>query len=376
MRVMILYEHCSPHQVTVLESARQRFQTLGHSLIPVEFYYGSLDYGWTMGDKPRPAEWICLFPQAQSISNYQRFRAVCKLVKQHKIDVLVLNGWYGLFAWWLVLIKKWLGCRIVMVSDSVHWDFPRTIVKELPKKMLMKGVDAGFVAGAPQAEYLSSLGMPANRLTTGNDVVDNNLYAHIPIRSVPENRKVIIGTAARLIPKKNLAAALKALAQVAKQHPDVQVEWQLAGRGPLEKELQQLAQEVGAPVVFRGFVGYYDMPGFYAELDLYWQPSLSEPWGLVVNEAMASGLPVLVSDRCGCGPDLVTKETGWIHGLSQEDMVAGLTSALKARLHWPEMGEQARKLIGNWDEKRYAEGLLQACFLATGQRDGQMRFSS
>lgn len=373
---MILYEHCSPHQVTVVESARQHFQSLGHTLLPVEFYYGSLDYGWTLGDKPRPAEWLCLFPQAQSISNYQRFRAVCKLVKQHKIDVLVLNGWYGLFAWWLVLIKKWLGCKIVMVSDSVHWDFPRTMLKELPKKMLMKGVDAGFVAGAPQAEYLRSLGVPADRLTTGNDVVDNQLYAHIPSRSVPVNRTLVIGTAARLIPKKNLAAAMKALATVVHQEPDIKLEWRLAGRGPLEQELQQLAQELSAPVVFRGFVGYYDMPGFYAELDLYWQPSLSEPWGLVVNEAMASGLPVVVSDRCGCGPDLVTAETGWIHGLSHEDMVSGLTTALKAHLQWPEMGRQARNLIGNWNDNRYADGLLQACFLATGHREGQVRISA
>lgn len=367
MRVMILYEHCSPHQVTAVEAARLHFQEQGHTLFPVEFYFGSLDYGWTFGDKPRPTEWRCLFPSEKKTSDRNLYRAVIRQVRELQIDVVVINGWYGRYAWWLVTWKKWIGSKMVMVSDSVMWDFPRKWYRELPKKMLLSGIDAGFVAGKPQAEYLQSLGMSANRLTQGNDVVDNALYEVIPIRTQPTGRKVVIGTAARLIPKKNLASGINALASVLRKHPEWQIEWQIAGRGPLEEELKTLAREQRVPVVFRGFIGYYDMPDFYRGLDLYWQPSLSEPWGLVVNEAMASGLPVLVSDRCGCARDLVTSATGWVHEITQPGMECGLVKALIAQHEWPQRGLAARELIKEWDNGRFSQGLLSACQIAMNQ---------
>lgn len=366
MRVMILYEHCSPHQVTAVEAARQHFLVHQHELIPVEFYSRSADYGWTLSDKQRSENWLCLFPGKQLVSNSELYRAIVRQVKALSIDVLVINGWYGRTTWWLAFLKAFIGCKLVIVSDSVAWDAPRTWWKELPKKVLLKRFDAGFVAGQPQSQYLQSLGMASNRLSQGNDVVDNALYEAIPIRSNPVNRKMVIGTAARLIPKKNLGDGIRAIAAFKKKHPEHQFEWKIAGRGPLEEELKQLAGELQVPVVFPGYVGYYDMPGFYAGLDLYWQPSSSEPWGLVVNEAMASGLPVLVSDRCGCAMDLVTPATGWIHELGIEGMVHGLDRAFAESHRWPELGGNARLLIQQWDCQRFAQGLLEAAQCATG----------
>jgi len=361
---MILYMHCSPHQVVAIEAARKDFLEQGHELIPVEFYYGSTEYTWTLSDKHRPEQWLCLFPDQKSVSNSKLFWELRRKIKELRIDVVVINGWYGLYAWWLVLLKRWIGCKVVVVSDTVSWKAPRMWYKELPKRILLRGVDAGFVAGTPQAEYLQSLGMSGTRLTFGNDVVDNQLYSSIPPRTSPEARKIVIGTAARLIPEKNLLAAIQAFDAVRRKHPEIMLEWRIAGQGPLEAELKQRVSELNAPVVFQGFVGYTDMPGFYAQLDLYWQPSVSESWGLVVNEAMAAGLPTLVSDRCGCARDLVTTSTGWVHQVSQSGMVDSLEKALADREFWPERGKAARDLIKQWDVSRFSEGLIQACLIA------------
>lgn len=364
MRAMILYEHCSPHQVTAVEAARTLFDAEEHTLIPVEFYFRSHDYGWTLKDKQRSPDWVCLFPDQQKVSDHDLYRAIVEHVKKYKIDVLVINGWYGRYAWRLGFSCWLLPCKLVMVSDSVYWDFPRKAYKEFPKKLLMRCMDAGFVAGTPQADYLRSLGMPSNKLAPGNDVVDNSMYLTVPPRSSPQGRKIIIGTAARLIPKKNLQAAMRALVAVLGQYPAWDVEWHIAGRGPLDEELKQLAQQLQAPVVFSGFVGYYDMPGFYAALDLYWQPSISEPWGLVVNEAMASALPILASDRCGCTIDLVTPNVGWVHGIDESAMQQGLINALKELPTWPQRGKAAREQIEHWGCPRFAAGLLESCRMA------------
>lgn len=364
MKAMILYEHCSPHQVTAVKAAQACFAQSGHTLVPAELYSGSLDYGWTFADMARPSDWVCFFPKHQQISNVKRFRETLRQIKHHQVDVLVLNGWYSRFVWWLRAMRSFLRSKLVIVSDSVVWDHPRSTLKEKVKRWFVKGMHAGFVAGHPQQEYLYSLGMPMERMSLGNDVVDNALYAHIPERQSHEGRKLVIGTAARLIPKKNLQAAMQAFSQVLQAHPDWNVEWRLAGRGPLETELKQLAADLRAPVVFAGFVGYHDMPGFYGGLDLYWQPSLSEPWGLVINEAMASGLPVLASDRCGCARDLVMSENGWIHGIDIASMAHSLGQAIEHHTRWATMGQASRNLIQHWGPERYAQGLLESCQLA------------
>jgi glycosyltransferase involved in cell wall biosynthesis len=292
-------------------------------------------------------------------------QAVQRSVHEPQADVLVLNGWYALYSWMLAARKRKLGCRMVLVSDSNRWDQTRKWHKEFLKRRLVKRMDAGFAAGTPQQEYLHELGLPRDKITLGNDVVDNSLYTSIPLRSAPLGRKVVIGTAARLITEKNLAASMHALADVITHHPEAELEWQIAGRGPLEAELRQLAERLRLPVVFRGFVGYDDMPRWYAGLDIYWQPSIYEPWGLVVNEAMAAGLPVLVSDRCGCARNLVTETNGWTHPTdSPQAMTAVWERVLADRANWPARGAASRQIIADWDLPRFAQGLLDACRLA------------
>lgn len=361
MRAMILYEHCSPHQVTAVETARQHFAQQQCQLFPVEFYYGLKDYSWTLKDKHRPDQWACFFPTVKSASNFELFRRVFSEVKEKQIDVLVVNGWYGRFVWWLAAIHRWLPCKLVVVSDSIGQASPQPSWKVWPKRWLISRMHGGFVAGTRSRGYLHSLGMPMDRIALGADVVDNSLYSSIPLRSLPLERKVIIGTVARFIPEKNLAVAIPAFAQWSKSHPEYDVEWHLAGSGPLEADLQQLAQESGSRIVFPGFVSYHDIPAFYSTIDLYWQPSISDTWGLVINEAMAAGLPVLVSQRCGCAVDLVQSGNGWIHDVHEPQLVEALETAWQARSLWPTMGQAGRELVSDWGCERFADGLYHVC---------------
>lgn len=363
-RAMIMYEHCSPHQVTAVEVARKYFAESGNRLIPLECYSGSAGYGWTFADKPRPEGWPCLFPGQEEAESNKIVKTVRETVHEQRVDVLAINGWYGKYAWPLIFFKKKLGCRIVMVSDSNRWDKPRSFWKEWAKRLLLRKVDAGFAAGTSQREYLAGLGLPADRITLGNDVVDPAPYSSIPLRS-SRSESIVIGTAARLIPEKNLLAALEAFMTVCRKHSPISMTWRIAGRGPEEQKIRIAVASLSAPVELVGFVGYRDMANFYAGLDIYWQPSIYEPWGLVVNEAMASGLPVLVSDRCGCAPDLVSDQNGWTHGIASVSQIAsGLEQAIRAKASWSRFGAKSREIIANWGPDRFAEGLFVACQLA------------
>ncbi len=110
----------------------------------------------------------------------------------------------------------------------------------------------------------------------------------------------------RFVPKKNLDVLLEAFAAYceASRSP-----WELVlcGDGPMKEGLEAMTRELGISdhVRMPGFVQYEDLPSYYGLAQAFVHASHREQWGLVVNEAMAAGLPVLVSERCGCVPELV-----------------------------------------------------------------------
>src|SRR5262249_11172834 len=115
--------------------------------------------------------------------------------------------------------------------------------------------------------------------------------------------------AAKLIPMKSAATLIHAFGSRSRGRAALV----LVGDGPLRGELTALAKRYSsARVHFLGFVNPSRMPAAYAIGNLFVLPSVYEPWGLAVNEAMNLGLPVVVSDQVGCGPDLVSPDNGWV----------------------------------------------------------------
>jgi glycosyltransferase involved in cell wall biosynthesis len=367
VRALITYDHCSPAQVAALEGACQKFSSAGHWLLPVEFYGALPAYGWSLRDAERPSSWRCLYPESQSTHRAAIAGKLARVVRQTRADAVVINGWFEPVSWCMTLAKELLGVRLALVADSTEADHPRRPVTEWLKRLFLKRIDAVFTAGTRQRRYLEQLGYPADRMATGCDVVDNDRFAvaaaRRKVRSTGE--PIVIGTAARLVPAKNLHAALEAVARATADRSLPRFTWRVAGRGPLAAELEARAGALDAPVEFVGFVDYPSLPDFYASLDLYWQPSLSEPWGLTVNEAMASGLPILASDRCGCLDDLVSGDNGFVHGTSVEGLAAGLRAAFHGRAAWEAMGRLSQARIREWGLDRFASGLLTAIQMAT-----------
>src|SRR5439155_24285341 len=143
----------------------------------------------------------------------------------------------------------------------------------------------------------------------------------------------------------------------------------LLGDGPLRPEVDRLIGELGltGAVHLPGFQQYPDQPAFYGRAGAFVHASTSEPWGLVVNEAMAAGLPILVSDRCGCAPDLVADGVnGFTFAPQDHARLAGLMSRIAAD---PDrraaMGRASRARIGQWGPERFADGFWAAAAAAT-----------
>jgi glycosyltransferase involved in cell wall biosynthesis len=124
--------------------------------------------------------------------------------------------------------------------------------------------------------------------------------------------------------------------------------------------------------VFKGLVSYFDLPGIYGLAKAFVHASTTEQWGLVVNEAMASGLPVLVSERCGCVSELV--EDG-VNGFTfdprkTEELAQKMLFIYRDRPLLQRMGQESIALIAQWSLERFAKHLHRAikCAVECGPR--------
>ena len=279
--------------------------------------------------------------------------------------VVLVPGYATLPAICAALWGRAHGASTFLMSESNFDDHPRHSFSEVVKRVLVTLLfNGGIVGGKRAASYLQRLGMPAKRIGWAYDVVDNEYFSSRAAQCRREldhsgngSQPLYFLFVGRLAPEKNVSTLLDAFGK----YRDSGGAWHLviAGDGPLNKALRAQADALirSGKVVFTGHKSVNGLPSLYAFAGCFVLPSLREPWGLVVNEAMASGLPVIVSSRCGCSDDLVENEAnGFIIDPSN---VFDLTAALErmARLSEKERAKMAKKsqtIIAGYSTERWA----------------------
>lgn len=289
-----------------------------------------------------------------------RMKALFRVVKAFRPTIVNLTGYYDPAQLALLGYCKFRGIRTVLSNESTAADHARRHTLESIKRWIIRQFDGFFCFGTPSARYLLNLGARPDQILTRHAAVVNDhvLRKHyesvLPDRNkrleaagFPPRNVVYVG---RLSPEKNLPQLLDAFA-AARQTAAQGQSWGLLirGDGPILPSLKEHTRHLGLESVhFLPGVPWYEVPATLALGDVLVLPSRSEPWGLVVNEAMVCGLPVLVSDRCGCAADLVREnENGFAFSPDDENR---LTELLRNLMDAPEstrreMGERSRRLV-------------------------------
>jgi glycosyltransferase involved in cell wall biosynthesis len=267
------------------------------------------------------------------------------------------------------------------MSASHSEDAARNPFREYLKSRIVKLCDAGLVAGQKQFEYVVSLGMQKELITLGYDAVDNEHFFRgaEQARAQPQATRERLGlprryilASARFIPKKNLPRLVECYAMARKNIEDPP-ELVILGDGPERSRIEAaiLAAGLSTQVHLVGFRPYDLLPAFYALSEGFVHVSTAEQWGLVINEAAASGLPLVVSSPCGAASELVRNDVnGWMVDPLDIDSISDALSQLMmlsedCRLR---MGAASRDIVANWGPDRFASGLIGACGLALAQR--------
>jgi glycosyltransferase involved in cell wall biosynthesis len=234
-------------------------------------------------------------------------------------QVIICGGYADPAAWQTLLWARRNETEFVLWSESNRSDAraKRSVVEWL-KKYFVRHCDRFVVPGEAASAYLRSLGAPAASICLAPNAVDNAWFAQQAENArssagqwrrqlnLPSRFFLFVG---RLVPEKGVLDLLSAYARLkAPLRTDVGLVF--AGDGLARKELMRKANKIiPGKVCFPGFAQREELAILYALADFLALPTHSDPWGLVVNEAMACGLPIIVSSVAGCSPDLV--QNGW-----------------------------------------------------------------
>lgn len=295
-----------------------------------------------------------------------------------KPDVVFVPGWSMRESLIAMRVSSKMKVPVVIMSDSNRFDFARHTIKEFIKKRIVSIADAGFVAGTPQMEYLDALGMPLDRIFLGYDVVDNAAFEQGAIdartnkemwRTSLNLPKRFILSICRLVEKKNVFRLIEGFAEFINGAEAQDISLVVAGPGPLKQELEAFANSlgVGQNVYLTGALSASEVMACYGLAEAFVLASKTEQWGLAVNEAMAAGLPVLVSEKCGCATDLVHNgRNGFTFDpLSSSDIAQSIRKVMSSKHKREEMGEHSKTIIRSWGLERFCEGFCDAAEMAS-----------
>jgi glycosyltransferase involved in cell wall biosynthesis len=317
-------------------------------------------------------------------------------------SVVFLNGWNDRGALAGLRWCQRTGTPAVVMSESTRHDTApddkqpdpgrpvrRPRWREAIKRQIVRQYSAALVGGSPHREYVVELGVDPDRVFDGYDVVDNDYYSAgadaaradaTTVRTKHLLPQRYFLASARFIPKKNLPRLIRAFAAYRAAAGPVAWDLVLLGDGPTKPDVVRTIDElkVGSAVHLPGFKPLADLPAYYGLAGALVHASTTEQWGLVVNEAMAAGLPVVVSRTCGCAPDLVGDgRTGLAFDPYDETaLTRALLTIAAPDFDRAVMGREARARVAEWSPTRFATNFWRAAEMAVGAGPQRTRMAS
>lgn len=303
-------------------------------------------------------------------------RGVGAALSRSRPHAVLCGGYNYLASWQAAWWAKSHRLPVLLWSESTVNDRRRRRRGIEFMKVRFTRLCKGFVAaGKSSRDYLIRMGAPGERVFIAPDAVDVELYAtlaHQARQRAPEVRARhalplrYFLYAGRLVPEKGIFDLLAAYAKL-EEGERSHIGLVFAGDGGSRSQLAERAAAIRPGCVqFCGFVHREELAELYALAEALVFPTHSDPWGLVVNEAMACGLPIIASEVAGCVPDLVENaENGFVVPPGNvEELVRAMRTLLSNPVAAREMGASSALRIQAFTPEACAEGFSRAVAFA------------
>lgn len=311
---------------------------------------------------------------------------IFSVLQDGKFDIIVTGGYIQPTMLAALLWARRHHVPYVVISES-NAIRPRNLLKRVVKRILLhpllSNASAGLAVGTYAKAYLHHYGIPEDRIFILPNTPDIDFFTSESTQSRRQKSEVkrelgleeesLICFVGKFVRRKRVDLLLSAFRRLKTDADGADVGLVLAGDGPERGRLQAMVREQAIPNVhFVGFQQPHDLPRVYAVSDLFVLPSVYETWGVVVNEAMACGLPVVVTNQVGAAGDIVKDgKNGYIVPV---DDVDALYNAIKRIILAPvlkeRMGQASLELIASWDYKMGVEDFVRAVHVAVNTAEG------
>ncbi len=298
-------------------------------------------------------------------------------LREGNYKALLVMGWYLKCFVQGIWSAKRLGLPVIVRGDS-HLETPRSAAKRAAKAIIyplaLRSFDAGLYVGERSRSYWEHYGYPRHRLFFSPHCVDKHWFAQRATEEARRNlrerhgispqAKVVL-FAGKLVPFKRPLDLIEAASSLLPRMPDLTV--LIAGAGMLSDSINTLAAMNKFQLVNLGFCNQTEMPAVYAAADVLVLPSSGqETWGLVANEALACGRPIIVSDVCGCALDLAADGTaGRIFPMGN---VAALANTIAELLDNPPETEAIVAKASDYSLEKAVQGISDALNMIFARR--------
>lgn len=273
-------------------------------------------------------------------------------------------------------IMKWTknkNVKLVLMSETKADDKKRNFLIEfLKSKLIIPRFSAAIVGGSLHSKYLFNLGMSEESVFLGYDVVDNKFFRK-KSNAAKQNKKNILlrhnildkpffMVVCRLIKRKNIKRLLKAYSNYKEKYGNNSWNLIICGNGEELNALIAYSKDLGIEkeVKFLGFVSYQEIAELYGLAKCFIHPALSEQWGLVINEAAAAGLPLILSNTVGASNDLLKNNiNGFLIDPYREEEISDAMKMIhkSSPNKIKKMGEESYKLVSSFDSKEFGKSV-------------------
>lgn len=251
----------------------------------------------------------------ESINSFAIAKETWKMLEKIRPETSIICDYSNIFGWISLLWAKRNKNNLVFWLDSTYDDKKHYFPKELVKHFFLKYFDAFLAPGEKTKHYLEYMKVDSSKIITTGYSVDNEFFTEqyqlykdkreTLLNELEIKRKQNFIFIGRFAPEKNIFTLLYSFLEVSQKNSD----WGLIllGDGPLKNEINTFISDnnLQNKILLPGFIQQEGIVQYLTASDVFVLPSLSEPWGLVVNEALLCRLPVIVSTKCGCQPELV-----------------------------------------------------------------------
>ena len=284
-----------------------------------------------------------------------------------KFDAVIVFGWYQKFFLQTIYAAKRLGIPVLVRGDS-QLSTPRSPAKRMGKNILypflLRAFDAVFYVGQKSREYYKYYRYPSDRMFFSPHCIDTDFFGERAGLSARNALRSELGIdndtnlclfAGKLVEFKRPADVVSAVGRL--NGEKVKVELMMAGAGPLESSLRELAVNEDVTLHMLGFCNQSKMPSVYSAADVLCLPSTGqETWGLVCNEALACGTQIIVSSDVGCAADLAVD--GLVGRTHPVGSISRLSERIRESIKNPAQLEATLALSNRYSISAAVDGIL------------------